>query len=372
MTAVARIATVRPAEQTQPIASHGPFDLSQIGDEAVRSRVALNIRRVHDSIRRTGWEIVEIGRALVEIRSSIESGFENLCRAEFNMDPRVARRFMEAARYVDIQLADNSQRTSVVEHLSPTVLYRLAQGDVPTQVVEQILENAASGKKVTPAELREAMQQVEHQIETKDAELQEALGEVTIMRASLDEAVKRADQAELRAARMAEQSDKLSRNLQRSQGELTQLTSEQFALQQEVIDLKKRLDNPPVVEKEVPKVPAGFSTLEQAIKAKEKELRDVGNDIAKAEDQMAEFQRKLAALQGEAAARQANADVLSAFRADIQALCAKYPTALVAAAADQDARIAVECTEIAAHLRKLADQIESKAEKSARKPGKAA
>ncbi|MEW5890493.1 MAG: hypothetical protein AB1768_15955 [Pseudomonadota bacterium] len=360
-TAVARLAAIRPTEETQILGSQGQFDLSEIEDESVRARVALNIRRVHDSIRRTAWEIVEIGRALIDIRTSIPGQFEKLCRAEFSMDPRVARRLMEAARYVDTQLADNPQRSYLVEHLSPTVLYRLAQGDVPAQVVEQVLETAGSGKKVTPAEIRQAIEKLEMQMEAKDAELQEALGEVSAMRASLDEAVRRADYAELRAARMAEQSDKLSRNLQRSQDEITQLTTEQSALQQEVTELKKRLENPPVVEREVPKVPAGYSTIEQAIRAKEKELRDIDNQLAKAQDAMAQTQRKLAALEGDAAARQANADILSGFRADIQALCAKYPAALVAAAADQDARIAVECAEIAAHLRKLADQIETKA-----------
>lgn len=353
------MATTKPAtpvlRSQAEIEAPAAFSLEQIADNSVRTRVAFQVARIHDSIRRTAMEVVEIGRALTDIRQAIpEMTFVSLCQTEFGMDQRVARRFIASARYVDEHMPN---QIDAVRRLSPTVLYGLAQGDVSAQVVDQVLAAKKEGKPIMPADIREAMRRIEEQIEKKDDQLQQALTDLTATRTELEEAKKRGDQAELRAAKVLEQHDRLTRNLQRAQDETHMYSKESADLQQQIAQLKERLAHPAVVEKEVPTVPKGFTSLEEAIKANEKKLRESQNALAKAEERMAEAQRKLAAAEGAAANAEANADILSGFRADIQALCAKYPHALVATAAADDPRISVECDQIAGLLRGLADQI---------------
>ncbi|MFY9329543.1 MAG: hypothetical protein WAO76_16225 [Georgfuchsia sp.] len=341
------------------------FDLTSVPTE-IRSRIATQIRRVHDSLRRTAFEIIEIGHALIDIRDTIEEGsFESLIREEFRMDPRVARRFMQTARYVDEHLTGNQAR--LLNHLSPTVLYQLAQGDVTVEIVQSVLEKKTDGQQVMPADIRKAMAEMQERLDGIGGELAEAVGQLSDAKAKLAETTERADRSELAAARYRETADRVSRSLTNAQEDINQMSQEQGRLQDEINGLRDRLANPATKEVEKEVAPAGFRSIQEAIAAKEKDLRDITNKRSKLEDEMGIAQRRLAEIQGQLASSEASFSTLTAFRADIQALCAKFPAAFVIASANDDRRVTVECTQIADHLRKLADQIETKIPPKTRK-----
>lgn len=341
------------------------FDLDAVPTE-FRSRVAAQIRRVRDSLRRTTIEIIEIGHSLIDIRDTIEEGsFTALIQEEFQMNPRVARRFMQTARYVDEHLNDNDAH--LLNHLSPTVLYQLAQGDITLEVVQSVLERQTDGQQLMPADIRKAMAEMQERLDGMGGELAESLGQLSATKAKLTESTERADRNELAAARYRETADRVSRSLTNAQEDINQMSQEQARLQDEINGLHDKLSNPPTKEVEKEVVPAGFKSIQEAIASKEKELRDVTNKRSKLEDEMGIAQRRLAEVQGQLVSSEAGFNTLTTFRADIQAICAKFPAAFVITSAGDDPRVTAECGQIANHLRKLADQIETKVPPKARK-----
>ena len=341
------------------------FDLSSVPTE-LQSRIATQIRRVHDSLRRTTIEIIEIGHGLIDIRDTIEEGtFHAIIREEFQMDPRVARRFMQTARYVDEKLTGS--KDVLLTHLSPTVLYQLAQGDVTVEVVQSILEKRADGEQLMPADIRKAVAEMQERLEGMGGELAESLGQLSAAQLELAEATERADRNELAAARYRETSDRISRNLANAQADINLMSQEQVQLQDEINDLHGKLANPPTKEVEKEVVPAGFRSIQEAIDAKEQDLLKIMSKREKLEDEMGVAQRRLADIQGQIDSSEASLNTLTMFRADIEGLCAKFPAAFVIAAANNDPRMAVECAQIANLLRKLADQIEAKVPAKSRK-----
>lgn len=331
------------------------FDFSVISDLDTRARVILHVQRIHMSMRRTAYEIVEIGRCLGQLRDSLQGRFERLCRDEFGIDPRVARRFIDTARYVDVELVPSN--ANLLDHVTPTVLYRLAQGEVSAQVVEEALREAGASGKVSSRELRAAIDRVAEQVEEKDRELHSAAAEIAAARTALAEATARSERAELQASRLKGEHERLAANLHRAQEEIADYTKEHAELQEQIRGLKER--PPAAKEIEVPKIPAGYTSLEQALGAKEKELREIDQRLAGATERLAKAGREFAALQDKAALRQSSLDLLVGFRTDIQALSAKYLEVL-AAAASGDPRLAAECSKIAAGLRLLADHLDAR------------
>jgi len=368
--AVSLVPAVRTSHSSQPRAAdlfegQDKDYLLDIVDPAVRDKVRVCIGRYFGCVRRAAYELVEMGRALAEARAAIpEQTFAKLCSQEA-IDPRVARRLIASASLADRILSERS--ALAVENLSKTVIYALAEGHVSEEAMGRVLDLAESGKKVLPTDVKAIVEEMKTRIGDTETQLTEAMGELATARADLDEAVKRGDAAELRAARQAEVMEHTSNNLARAQREVTALASEKTTLSEALKDLKAK----PLASVEVDKVPEGYKSVTEAIHAKEKELRDTGTKLSKAQDQLAATQQKLASLEGETAERTANADVLVAFRTDIQALCAKFPAALIVAAGNNDARIGVECTEIANLLHRLADQLEAKVPAKAKTSGAA-
>lgn len=363
MSKVAQVvrASARPSPSSLPTPEARParkgFDFSVIQNPETRAKVVLNVKRIDQSMRRTAYEIVEIGRNLAQIRECARGSFEALCWEEFGMDVRVARRFIDTARFVDEQLLPANP--NLLDHVTPTVLYRLAAGDLSLQIVEDAVREAGN-EKITSKDLRAAIERAAETLEEKDKELQSAMAELASAKATLAEAAARSDQAELQASRLKEERDKLSFNLRRAQDEISSFTKEHGELQQEIRKLKEQAEKPKIKEVEVPKIPAGYSTLEQAIAGKEKQLRELENQISGAQDKLSQAERCFAAVQEQATLRQSSVQLLASFRTDIQALSAKYSEVLVAAR-EADPRIAAECNKVAAGLRVLADFIDAHA-----------
>jgi hypothetical protein len=98
---------------------------------------------------RTALDIIEIGKELIEVKKNIGHGhFLPWIEAEFGMSERSARRFMESSEAF-------SSKTANLADLPPSVIYALAAPSTPEEVREVIVERAASGEKVTAAEVKQ-------------------------------------------------------------------------------------------------------------------------------------------------------------------------------------------------------------------------
>ena len=346
--------------QTDVSAQSGPkhdqdFSLEQIENPQVRAEVGRQVQRIRESMRRSAYEVIQIGRALTDIKAQVPGHFNAVCSTQCGIDPRVARRIIAATQFAEARLAEHE---AALEHLSPAVLYRLAEGGLSEAVVDELIGQAADGKRVAPPDLRNAIKRFEEEVERIDAEKEAALNEAADSRKALTEQTAEREKFELTVLRQQEQIERYSEAVEKYRRESVELVQEHAQLQSELAELKA---HPQVVEKEVTKIPPGYSSVEAAIKDKEKRLRQVNEELSKAEAGVADARRELSAIQAKRASTKAGLEALVSLREEIQVLAAKYTVAMMISIAGDDAKIDVECRLVAAHLRVLADQIERRA-----------
>lgn len=113
--------------------------------------------RLHVLERKTGEQIIEIGKLLIQVKGDIPHGqFLPWLDAEFGWSERAAQNFMavadqfKSAKFADLKIA-------------PSALYLLASSNVPEDVRVEFTDLAAAGHKVTHKE-------VKARIATKDIE----------------------------------------------------------------------------------------------------------------------------------------------------------------------------------------------------------
>lgn len=158
------------------------FDYADLSTEdQVETRAAAE--RIRTRMRRTAEDIVEIGRDLIAVKDRIGHGnFGRWLEGEFEMDERQARRFMGVAS----RFAAKTDKLSV---FTPSVLYELAAPSTPDEVVAKMEAKAEAGEKVS-------------------------LEEVKVLKRAAAEAEKARDEAEKRAADIAQQNDLLKGSLE--------------------------------------------------------------------------------------------------------------------------------------------------------------
>lgn len=118
------------------------FDYSVI-DADGRDDVKEAAVRIRLRMSRTVEDIIEIGRDLIAVKKSIGHGnFLRWIETEFGMGISTAQNFVNAA----IKFAD---KIPTVGNLPASVLYALAAPSTEEAVVEEVLERANNGEKVT-------------------------------------------------------------------------------------------------------------------------------------------------------------------------------------------------------------------------------
>jgi myosin heavy subunit len=130
------------------------------------SSVALEVRsaaeRIRVRMRRTAEDIIAIGFDLIAVKDRLPHGdFLPWVKTEFGMKPTSASYFMNAARTYGDKL-------SIIENLSPTVIFELASPSTTEPVRDTIEQKAASGETVTVEEVKRLKRELEET--TKRAE----------------------------------------------------------------------------------------------------------------------------------------------------------------------------------------------------------
>jgi len=338
------------------------FSLADIKDPALRAEVKYHVGKIRLSIHRTAWEIVEMGRSLAVIRDRLGVNgvglWDDICKHECGIDPRIARRMMSTAQFADERLGEHQ---GALDNLSSTVVYRLAQGNLADAVVEEAIQRAADGKKMMPADLKSAIDRLEKDVEAKDTRNEELESDNAALRKEVQSESARHKEAELLVLQLKEILNKHDEELERASSERLALIDSRRSLKQEIEDLKAH-----PVEKEVPTLPPGYASLQEALKAKEKRLREISDELQNAEARIDEAKRQMAALEGTRASAKASLEVLASLEAEVQSLAAKYTAAYVASAA-ADPKVAAKFERVASLLRKLADLMERAAARTGAK-----
>lgn len=141
-------------------------DLTQTGfdyavlpvDIALKAQLAANSIKLR--LKRTVEDIIEIGRELTAVKAELPHGqFEIWIKDEFQMNREMANNFMQVATRFGGQMSDYLT-------FKPTILYALAAPSTPEAVIQQALEKAESGEKVTVDWVKER-KQIEAQLESE-------------------------------------------------------------------------------------------------------------------------------------------------------------------------------------------------------------
>ncbi|HVB49795.1 MAG TPA: hypothetical protein VNF69_15545 [Burkholderiales bacterium] len=336
---------------TQDAGAAPGFSLVEVKDPTLRAEIEYHVGCIRQSIHRTAWEIVEMGRSLHIIQQRLGwPTFDRVCADLCGMDPRVARRMIATAKFADERLGEHK---GVLENLSAVVVYRLAQGNLADAVIEQVIQQAADGKKVMPADIQAAIDRLEKEVDAKDTRNEQLESDNAALRKDAEREASQRQGAQLLVLQLKDIINRHDEALERASSERIALVDERRKLKQEI----ERLTANPV-EKEVPTLPPEFASLQEALKAKEKRLREISNELQKAETRVDEAKRQMAALEGQRASAKATLEDLASLEAEVQALLAKYSAAYVASAAAADSKAAAKFERVASLLHKLAAQME--------------
>ena len=104
--------------------------------------------RIRLRMKRTSEDIIEIGKDMIEVKERLNHGqFGFWLENEFDMTERHARRFMNVADRF-------GGKTDILSDFKPAILCELAAPSTPDEVVEKAQAIAASGEKVTVADVK--------------------------------------------------------------------------------------------------------------------------------------------------------------------------------------------------------------------------
>ena len=222
--------------------------------------------RIRLRMRRTAEDIIEIGRDLITIKKALPHGqFGEWLRSEFEMTEMTAQRFMQVTERF-------GGKSNIMLDFKPTVLYFLASPSTPERIVDLATQKTNAGETVTVQEVKDLKRRL------KKAET------------SRQELLKKSD-LERQAA--VDKINRLNTDLMVLQDRQSRAYQEVANREQDAADrykaaeaLIKRGSVTVEVEKIVEKlvIPEGYSSLEKAIVAKEKELHEKERELKAMEE----------------------------------------------------------------------------------------
>ena len=110
--------------------------------------IASASERIRLRMKRTSEDIIEIGKDLMEVKKRLNHGqFGFWLENEFEMSESTALNFMRVAEKF-------GTKSATVTDFTPKVIYLLAAPSTPDEVVEKAQAVAASGEKVTVADVK--------------------------------------------------------------------------------------------------------------------------------------------------------------------------------------------------------------------------
>jgi len=135
------------------------FDYSTLAPD-LQVEVKTATERIKLRMKRTAEDIIEIGKDLISIKEKLSHGdFLPWIKSEFEMSEPTAKRLMSVAR--------RFPEIAQIERFAPSTLYELAAPSTSDEVVEQVIEKAEKGEKITAKQVKD----LKEQARLKDAEI---------------------------------------------------------------------------------------------------------------------------------------------------------------------------------------------------------
>jgi hypothetical protein len=114
-------------------------------------------RRIREMVITTTTAIIEIGRALISVKQSLEHGqFGEWVEAECGFGLRTAENYIRASQFAE-------GKTKYVSLLNPATVYRLAAKSAPPEIVQTVLDRAANGEIIADGDVAAAFDEAKFQ-----------------------------------------------------------------------------------------------------------------------------------------------------------------------------------------------------------------
>ena len=121
--------------------------------------------RIRKMVNSTTAAIIEIVRALIGVKQSLEHGqFGEWVQAECGFGLRTAENYIRASQFAE-------GKTKCVSFLNPATVYRLAAKSAPPAIVQAVLDRASNGEIIADAEVVAAFEEAKFQ--KREAERQQ-------------------------------------------------------------------------------------------------------------------------------------------------------------------------------------------------------
>jgi hypothetical protein len=126
------------------------FNYESIEDAKARSQAKQQAEQINKLLRASAVAIVDVGKRLIAVRERMGSKmFRAWIECEFSWQQPTAANYMQAARaFGDLDCLDKFQ---------PSALTQLARANIPESTVNEMIDQARSGKVVTYKTVRDAI-----------------------------------------------------------------------------------------------------------------------------------------------------------------------------------------------------------------------
>ena len=251
--------------------------------EDVRANIRAAAERIRVRLKRSGEDIIEIGKDLLGVKAQLAHGqFGPWLQREFELSERTAQKLMDVAK----RFGDRSAHCA---DFKPAILYALSAPSTPESVREAAIEMAQAGQTVTLADVEALKREAQMEKDTRQqlsAKLEQVQKQNQILHANLAAASEREQRSYRELVETQEQIASLAD--EKSKAAIEQARQEAQAAQQRVDALRKELEH-----RERQKAYAIREGIQNGLAGRQAEVDSLNRAIQAAEAELTDYRQRL-------------------------------------------------------------------------------
>ncbi len=280
------------------------------------------------------------------------------CMAMFGFSNGHYYRILKAGKVIASYFTEKDGRLLDSAANLPLTAFQLLDAETDVSVIDTIKEKAQAGH-LTMAEVKKLMDKHTKAVQTQ---LSQAQDKVVEQQGALVTLQSQLQQSEVKRKELEAQFHATTNQYHQQQQVLRHLAEERDAQMADLNDAREQLRILATTPAEVryedrPVLPDGFASLEDAIATKQAVLDDLHRTIQSQQSLAAATQDTLAKLTDELRSVESSARLLDELQLGVEAIAAKFPSALILQASESSPQVVPRLKAIAKTLRTLADTI---------------
>jgi myosin heavy subunit len=311
---------VSSSDNTALRADLGALDLSDLSSENLM-RLRMSVSEFRSSGRRLIGELYVMTQQLCIMRDVLGERFRAFVEAELGLAPRMISRYMHINKVLNTHFSVDGQIDLNEANAFTQRALALLSPSTDTQVVEELRELASQGTTIDHNVVMNALNQAEADAVAQLASTQADLTAKTRQLAEI------AQQREVERARNQREVESQAELLRRAE-------QRRNDLEEEIAKLRSQETQVRFEEKEV--VPAGYTSVEEAISAKNRELESLVGQREAVSAEIGTLTEQQKKLQEAVQQTSASASQFLAMKEQADTLIAQFPIALLKSLSEKD------------------------------------